>query len=291
MVPGNGLGLGLGFNRGGGGLDSYSPETSAYLAAVTNNTFSDAEKLALDTMIISLVANGIWAKLDQFYLLCAKTSTETESRVNLIYPTAGANSTPSADPKRAISKNTNGGAQLVWTSGSGYATTDGGEKLTGNYIPDGANQFKDENSHIMVYVGNNVDASANGVAVAGSAASPMYQISPRVVIGTCQARFGKASTIFGPLNDNTKGLYIVNRAVADTNKVTLTKDGSEIGSQTGSNQTMPSSAMSLFFWNDSSTSYFAGIIGAHSIGGGLTATQIGQYSTALNTFLSAMGAK
>lgn len=69
-----GLGLGLGFNRGVGGLDGYSPETLAYLAAMPNNTFSVDEKTALNAFIISIKAAGIWDKIDQLYLLCGKTT-------------------------------------------------------------------------------------------------------------------------------------------------------------------------------------------------------------------------
>jgi hypothetical protein len=287
-----GLGLGLG-NQQTVSVESYAAEAQAYFTAIPNNTYSVAEKNDINTMIVSLIASGVWEKLDQLYLLCCKTATEAESRVNLIYPTAAANATASADPRRAMSKITSGGAQLVFTSGSGYVTTSAAEKLSGNYIPDGTYQFKRNNSHVMVYLGNNVDTGkTEGIAIGGSVSKYMNYFIPRNAINTAIARFGKTTTL--SIGENTtKGLYILNRNPSESQTFRIIKDGSVIATQTSSDQALPSKAFGIFGYIDyaTGTSFYDGIIGVYGIGGGLTDAEYGAYTTAINTFLSALGAK
>lgn len=291
------MGLGLNINmglgrQGGGGESPYSAETQAYFAAVPNNTYSDAEKLAIDTFIRGLKTDGIWTKLDQLYLLCAKSSTETESRVNLVYPSCAANATPSADPKRAMSKITAGGNQLVWTSGQGYVTTSGTEKLSGMYVPDGNSQFKLSDSHIMAYCPNNV-AGATGNIVCGSGVSGViYQMNPRNASNFSDFKWG-TTTARQAASSNTDGIWIVSMATA--NQLRIYRNGSQyIGNNSAAQTSLPSIAPTLFYFHDASASYYPGRISAYSIGAGLSPEAgvelMQKYTTALQTLFTALGA-
>jgi len=285
------IGLSLKLSSGGGVGSTYSAEATAYFASVPNSTYSDAEKIAIDTFLTGLKTGGIWDKIDQLFLLCAKSSTSAESLVNLRYPTYAANAVPSADPRRAMSIITNGGAELTWQSGIGWSTTSGADKLSGNYVPDGNYQCKSTSGHVMVHTKSNVSASNTSYIFADSAYGAKTSLILRTLTDdTVGIRLGGSTQRTATGNVATAGSYIA--TMVDTTKLRLYKNGTAIVSNDAHTfNTLPSSALGLFYYYDHTGGFFSGTITAHSIGGALTEVQAQAYHTLIDGLLTTLGAK
>ena len=288
MRYGYGYGYSLGSAQGVGG--GYSPEALAYFAAVPNNTYSDAEKLDLDTFITGLKTDGIWDKIDQLFLLCAKSSTDAESLINLKYPSYPANATPSADPRRAMSIITNGGAELSWQSGIGWTTTSGYDKMSGMYVPDNSYAFKATGAHVMVYTKSNVDAANASLIYADDAGGGRNTLVLRTLTNdTVGVRNCLATQRESTGNTTTSGIYI-STMIEDT-KLRLYKNGTAIVSNDShSPASVAAVPITLFYYYNNPGGPYAGSIGMHSLGGALTADESATYNTLIGALLTALGA-
>lgn len=293
MPPGLGLGLGLHLGSGGVVGSPYSAEAAAYFAAVPNNTYSDTEKLAIDTFFAGLTANSnqLWNKIDQLFLLCAKSGVEAESRVNLRYPSYAANSTPSADPKRAMSKITAGGAQLVWTSGSGYVSTSGAEKLSGMYVPDNGYAFKTTGSHVLTMTRSNVaaDTAATFIYMDHSGGLRHTLMLRATTTGNLAQRLGLVSEFGSGENATTAGIYI--STMIEASKARVYKNGSvAAASDNYTPNSVAASPITLFSpYNLTTPFLFSGMIALYGCGGALTAAEAASYNGLLSTLFIALG--
>ena len=75
-----------GFANGfmGAGAGAYSPEAEAYFAAMTTQP-SNARKTLINNLIVGLIADGVWSKLDWLCLMAAHA--EQAGRLNAKNPT------------------------------------------------------------------------------------------------------------------------------------------------------------------------------------------------------------
>lgn len=242
-----------------------NPETAAYIAAMTVKP-DDTRKAIIDAFIGSIKADGVLTKLDVLYLWAA----HTQQAGNLNVKNPGVfTSAPSGSP--------------VWTADRGY-TGQGSSVLTTGYTPSTAGLNWAQNAaHIGGYVLTDV---AEDAAIVGSAsgAAPTGFLIPRSVGGNAVIR----------LNDNT------NLVVANASSI-----GHFVGSRHGAaSRNIYKNGVAIATDTTASTGVFAGElrflrhpsltttrqIAVGHAGGDLTTANVLALYTALNTYLTAIGA-
>ena len=296
------LRFGLGSQRGGG--ISLLPETKAYIAAMPNNTFTADDIKAINVFIQTLIAEQIWDEIDQYYLLCGKTSVRAETLVNMKYPTATAATDPTQDPKHSMAQRIGAGA-LTYDSGVGWITNNGAAKLTSYFLPtaatsaDGTHKFGALDGHIHVFCQNDIAYSTTAFAVSENTTF-RYSLLPKRSATEVRFRFGSTTNISKALESgfNSKGVYLMGANTETPNNKHLRKavlvagapSVSTIVSVSNAIGEYPTDPITVFYYYNSVDAFYAGYIGGYSIGGGLTASQSVAYCTALATLYKALGA-
>ncbi len=240
-----------------------SSESAAFLARTSG--LSDADKTRYDTLISTLVTNGIFAKLDCLYRFDAPNNQAT-SFLNLVSSSFTC-TTPGT---------------VTFTAGAGNAgTTFANSTIDTNFNPATAGgQYTQNSAHISVW-NNTTRAASTGpdMSQPGAAVSDIY---PRYT----------GDLTYGRVNDNTpSGGFATTTAVgnfladrASSTARTFYRDAVDLGSL-GSVTSAASASFTFQFLVDSGGTIRSGDqLRAGSIGGHLTAGEVSSFHTAMVAF-------
>ena len=242
---------------------SYSSEATALFARFT--TPPDAARKALiDALIVSLKTAGVWAKLDALYVMAAADSQA--ARRNWI----------------ADQFNLTAASSPTFTADRGYQGDGATSSLTTAFNPTSAAGLYVQNSaNAGFWSLTNSAADTFDMGVAGTLA-----INPRTSGGVLR----------GQVNDGTAGNFdaqatsightLITRTAAGVR--TFYKNGAAAGGGTTASTAVPNAVVPLLRLG--SSGYSARQLAAAHLGSGLSAQNASDLYTALNTYLTAVGA-
>ena len=260
----------------GGGTFPGGAEAQAFLARTSG---LDATHMnAYAALIDSLVADGVWAKLDALYIFA--TQNATTSKLNLVSANYTANdySAPTFTVDRG------------WNSVNG----DGFKGIDSNFNPSIAvsPKYTNNSAHLSVW---NVTGEASSNGSCGS--QDMSDNSAYII-----AKFGGGATYFriNTVNagggsysaPNTTGHFLGSRTGS------ATTNGYRNGALVGSTDTTPATGVSgsrVFACGCGRNTHPAGFIGVSnqqamlSIGAGLTGTEATNFYNRLRTYMTTVG--
>jgi hypothetical protein len=256
------------------GGTSYSTEANNYFTRLATQP-STARKVLYDAMITSLVAGGVWSKLDALYLFAAASSA-----------TALINLKSASYPCTAVNSPT-------FTADAGYSLTGASShrvKTSFNPSTAGGNQTQDS-AHISAWCNTAQPTSPDGGGlIMGweevgpslnnqsiyARAYPDHQLAK--VNGTNYLDAGFALT-------DARGLHLVTRTASSTTAMYF--NGALQFGVTDDPHTAVQNA-NLTFGATQTAERFTGVVLGGSIGSGLTAAEALTLYTAMHTYLQAV---
>lgn len=245
----------------------------SYIAAMTVRP-DFARQTLIKTLVDSLKSAGVWAKLDALYLLAAHDAQA--ARLNAKAPGSFA-LTATGSPTFTTDRG---------YTGTGTGVTPGGYLTSGFNPATAGGHFAPNDAHLAVWVRNASSSTAN---------SAMSEIGNGLAyISTKNATAGQIIT---RLNDNVSigiaagtpnsvEFFCISRAAAGT--YDRYHNGTSLGALAQASTSVFSDA--IYLLRRGTSSYSDAQISAASFGGALTATQEGDYHTALRAYLVAVGA-
>jgi len=281
-MPGLGLSLRLGRNRGASGA-SNDPAVEALLAqaATDGATPMSGDNITYsNTLVTSLKSAGIWDKLDVFYVF-ATNGDEEFARYNW------------KDPSTFKCTETGAGA-LTFTGNEGF-TADGTNYLNTNFTPStDATQYSNPGSSFGVKI--ETDVSGNTCIMGAQSSSPnlvrsrmMIAYSGSNCIYDCQSD----GTAFSSVTSSKTGFFIANNPSADT--MQLYRNGALGGTFTSSNpQAIRLLDVPFFIFarnrDGSATDLDTGNQVSIAFVGGDMSSVASAFNTAINNYMTAMDA-
>lgn len=195
----------MGFRRRGTILKpaGYDQDAQAYFNELTG-TIPDSFKQAVNTFVLTLKADGTWARLDRLYLHA--TPNQQNARISIVNPT----STPITEVNSP-----------TFTANFGINGDGATSYINYNFTPsvDGVNYTLNSASYFM-YSRTNSAANVYDLGVIGTGVS---QLNIRWGDGNFYAAINSAPTYGNYLNNPSTGFFQVNRV--DSNRVELYKNG------------------------------------------------------------------
>lgn len=255
----NGTLIGSTFYPAPGGV-VYEPEAVALFARMT--TEPDAtRKSKINTFIKSLKTSGVWAKLDALYVMAAHDAQA--ARRNWIADQY--NLTPIASPSFTIDRGYKGdGSSSLLSTGFAFATA------------------QQNTAHIGVW---DVTELANNLAVAGNETS---LIIPRTSGGSLYGRVnGSVDRAVGAV-PALVGHAIINRSAS--NACQGFKNGEQVGTSTETSTSPSSTIMVLLGKSGTGQQFSSHMLPAAHIGASLTGPEVASLYSALQTYLTSVGA-
>jgi len=249
-----------------------SPAAAAFLARTSG--LSNVERRAYIKMINGMVADGVWDKLDALYIFA--TNNTTTANLSLVSATYNA---------------TQVGSNLTFASDVGYTPSDGLSGLNTGFIPSTASspKFTLNSGFIGVYIRNNRVSNAATYAIGTQATGADVSILSVLNGGACFYDINEAN--FPSVASTTaQGSWATNRTGAAA--IALYRNGVSIGTSSGSSNALSSVACYVMARNNNGT-LSGGSNGdqfsAAVIGGGLTGTDVTNFQSRLNAYMTAMG--
>lgn len=247
-------------------------EATTFLARTSG--LNGTETSAYTTMICGMVTDGVWAKLDALYIFA--TNTTTTANLNLISTSYTASQV---------------GASLSFSADNGYTPGNGLSGLDTGFVPSTAPspKFTLNSGFIAVYVLNNRTTNA-----------ATYAIGTQVTGGDPSfLSLLNSGATFYDINDanfpsvaatTSRGNWAANRTAS--NAIALYRNGSSIGSDTGSSSAL--SSVSFYIMGRNQNGTFSGgsngdQFAAAAIGGGLSAGDVTNFQSRLNAYMTALG--
>jgi hypothetical protein len=255
---------------------SYETEASDLFTrmASAGSEPDTARKGHINTLIAALKTAGVWTLLDVFYVMAAHA--ESVSLLNWI-----TNDFNGVAPAAGFTTDRgwigNGTDRVIDT---GYTPSTEGT----NYLQNGA--------HIAVYSRTNAtNANYLDVGLMSAAASDNLRVNIRGAADDYRARINTASgtDAFDTGNQtDSRGHFIVNRTASTATDAY--RNGAKIGATSATaSGTVPSGNIALLGSQESSI-YSARELASFSAGGQLNATKVGDYYTAVQAYMTAVGA-
>lgn len=266
-----GLGLGLPASTLSKGVGvSYTPEALALFARFTTPP-TTARKTLINNLIVSLLASGVWAKLDALYLMAAADSQAARRNwvADLFNLTAASGPTFTAD--RGYQGD--GASSYLQT---GYNLSSGGGKFAQNSAMLGV-WVRTENNAIYTDIG------AGTVGGGGSYVVLRSRDGGNLVSFTNVSGVGVSSVAVA----TSVGFSAYSRTGAST--VSLYKNGSHALADTKASVGLPSANLTVLA-REGAVQFSANQVSAALFGSGLTDTEELATYNALNTYLTAIGA-
>jgi hypothetical protein len=262
-------------NSNGGFADAFIVPSQlvsdGFLSRATG--FGPNRTAACRALIDGLASDGVWEKLDAFYIY--SSLDQTNAVLNLVEPryTATKHGSPAFTVDQGFT-----GVDLSTTVylDSGFAPS----TAAANFLQDAA--------HIGVYVNNNAIGHSGGAVAIGFSEDGVYHtdIAPRFEDGTSILRVNGNPGVVTSSSDST-GHWVATRT--DSLTTVAYRNGSSLGSHSASSSGNPT--LSIFTLARNSTgpsSDFAGgpyqIAIAH-MGGALTGTDVTNLYSRINTFV------
>lgn len=224
-----------------------------------------ARKVLIEAMIAGLIADGVWPRLEAFWITAAHASQA--GRLNW--------KTPSTF---TLTENGTG----TWTTDRGYAGNGTDGYLSSGLSPNACTLFTQNDGAVFAW---SRTAAQSAVACFGTITGAGVLIQPRNASDVYGYRVNQGSSTTTANADGT-GFYAATRTDASTTQGY--KNGAAIGSA-GSVASTSRSAQSLGIGRANSA-YTTVQVAAAGIGASLDATQQANLYTRLNTYMTAIGA-
>lgn len=249
---------------------SYDTDAQAYFTAVegAGGAINSAGKTAYNDLIVGLKADSLWTLIDRLWCWCAQDAVAAQRDLK------GANTvTATGSP--------------TFTAKTSYDFSGSGQYFDSGFMPSiHGVAFTQDSAHLMAFVLEDISSTARDLGVLDG-----------VVVTRLQSRQStNASFAVNAANDTTAanasgiGCFLASRTAS--NLTTLYKNGSSIG--TSAQVSNGVNNFSLFIGatdlEGSPTGLSTRAQAMVSFGGGMNATQAGNYYTRLNTFKTAMTA-
>jgi hypothetical protein len=252
-------------------FSSLDPDAQAFITAagITNPT----QQTAINTLVVSLKANGIWSKMKALYPFVGGSAAS--HKFNLKDP---------RDLNAAYRLVFNGG----WTHSSTGALANGTNTFADTFFS--INTLNQNNSHISIYNTNNYGPYATGSIDMGAfneITSNGTFIATEVVPGLSRARLFKNPLDFS-LTDN-RGYFLVNSNATNSQYYI----NNIVRSTIANSGVFPLDNLNIYIGNLRTNvllTYFAsGRYTFSSIGDGLSATEASNFYTAVQSFQTTLG--
>lgn len=236
--------------------DSFTTKPSSSVAAAQN------------TMVESLVNDGLWAKLDVFYLLAQESNGDGEALKNWILP--GTNDATLVNAPAFVS--------LEGFTGDGSTSY-----INTNYNPDSdATNYVLDSASIGVYSRTDVDENSLAIGVQDAANKLSYMQLRNS--NACLTRINATSggTV---VNADSSGMFVGNRVNSTTQ--TTYRNSSTLGDITRSSDTIPDADffLSALNINGSPGSFSTQQLSIAYCGAGLTPTNITDLTNTVEVYM------
>lgn len=250
----------------GGGASLISAEASSFLARTTGLNVLHTNGYV--TLINSLVYSGIWALLDVFYVTATQDSTT--ACLNLI--SSSFTLTPTASPTFAADR--------------GYTGDGVGAYLATGFTPS-TQSTKAAQDNVGVFAWSRTAGQIAGALFGDSAAGVNTRLNlyPRYTDDTLYGRLNSSSD-FSQASTDGSGLWATSRIAAGT--ALVYRNGAAFSTETNTSSAMASSALRLL--SDANAPSGAMQIAAFGYGSNLTAAQQAVLYSALNGWMTLVGA-
>ncbi len=257
--------------RGGAGGESYDADAQALFARFTSEP-DDTRKGLINALIVSLKAAGVWTKLDVFYVLAAHDAQAARRNWK-------------ADAFNLTAVNS-----PTFTMDRGYAGNGSSSRLTTNWDPaTNGVQYTQNASHLSLWDRTSRAGATTGQAGGYSATSSQCSIYARWTDNKAYAYQNDNNG--GVATTATQGLLIADRASASALDVSL--NDVSLGTP-ASLTTAALGAHDIYICgvnaNGTAGTFSTDQIAAVSLGASLGATARTALYSALNTYLTAIGA-
>jgi len=243
---------------------SVDPDAQAFITAagITNPT----QQTAINKLVVSLKANGIWTKMSAIYPFVGGTATT--HKFNLKNPL-----------------DTNAAFRLVFNGGGTHSVngyqTNGTNAFAETYYNPSINLTSQNSNHISIYSRTN---NVGGVDMGGG---PVPLVDLELNYAAVSFNWNMAAN-FSHTNSNSLGHYINTRTASNAFK--LLKNGTTVlGSSTNAaGATKPNATYHIgkrnldLLWSNRQYAF-------SSIGDGLTDTEAANFYTAVQTFQTTLG--
>lgn len=250
------------FSGGGGGCS----QATTFLAR-TSLTGSDVTNYT--ALICGLVSDGVWAKLDAFYVFAAPNTTV--ANLNLISTSYTLTTTTSP----------------AFTVSQGYTPNGSSQFLNSGYIPsiNGVN-YTLNSASIFGWSGTNLRKDAAGLNGYFASSTPGAYINPwnsSIDSTANNLNDSTGANTFSPSLAN--GLFTASR-LSSANYIVY-RNATALGTQNDTSTALPSSSFYATVTNNSMGN--TRLVSMNGWGGGLTATDVSNLYSRGSTFLSAQG--
>lgn len=250
----------------GGGYTFVNAEAAALVARFTTPP-DNTRKGLIDTFIGSLKSAGVWSKLDALYLFAAHDAQA--ARRNWI-----------ADSYNAVAV-----ASPAFTVDRGYAGDGSSSYLDTGFNPVSVpSKFALNSACLGAWIRSNI-ASGSSVAAAFDGSNGMT-LAPRDASDRITARINGNLLLSTETVSTSAGLTSVSREAAST--VKIYRNGTQIAAPSNTAVALPNFAFR--FGSVTAGSFVPHQFASGFFGGGLSAVEIAAMNSALNTYLTAVGA-
>lgn len=256
-----------------GGYTFINAEASALVARFTTPP-TNARKVLIDNLVGSLKTAGVWAKLDCLYVMAAETAQAAQRN----WIKDAHNLSPVNSP--------------TFTVDRGYDFNGSTQYLNTQYTPSTqAVQYLQDSASLFVWCTENVQGDGYSI---GAFASNITVIIPRrsgapdTFLAAINA-VGTASASIGTTSDSRKLTHAERSGAALT---TVYKDGASAATNTVASSGLPTQPIFLGArdTDGSPSNYDTRALASAGIGASLGSTAAAALYTALNTYLTAVGA-
>lgn len=248
-------------------------EATTFLARTSG--LNGTETAAYTAMICGMVADGVWSKLDALYIFA--TNTTTTANLNLI------------NTSYTLSQVGSGGA-LTFTADQGYTGVFGSALDTGLVLTS-ATKYTLNSGGFGGYILNN--RTAGDPAILGGV-SNIQVTYLRTNSASNNSEFDVNSSTFSTVSATTaQGSWFNNRSAASgAGALTLYRNGISVSATTTATVSVPAvEPVYINALNNSGTVNSSGTdqISAFWIGGGFTGTDVANFSSRVNAYMTALG--
>jgi len=255
---------------GGGVAPAIDTDATAWKNAVVGagGTVSNTRLALVSSLITNLKSNSLWTLLDRLWLFAAENTQSALTDIKSLQIATAVNSP-------------------TFTIDRGYAGNGTTSYVDTNYNPStNAVAYALNSAHLCNYVQSMVTQACMGTSGGGVVsliANPLTGTGGQIV-----ARINRANAGGGQGASNAEGFYIADRI--DASNVVNFKNGSDVGTDANASSAIPSNNITV-----GAIFGLGGVINASrysmaSIGGSLGASGRASFATAINTYMTAIGA-
>jgi hypothetical protein len=251
--------------RAGGSLRTFEDETASLIRRMTTAP-TGARTVIMDDTIRALKAQGLWAKLDAFYMLA--TAAADQALLNW----------------KGTSFNCTVGGTMTFTADQGYAGNGTDGRLDTGFNPATAGgQYAQNSAHCAIY------SRTSAQVVPVSFGHQNVIINPRSAANEFAGRINRASSLAIATGvTNGAGYHAHSRTAADA--WFSVKDTTVFPVNTGASAALVSTNFWIGSWNGTTPQYGTAQIACSHFGSGLTSAELVALGGIVTSHLARIGA-